>query len=121
MQYMLNIHLASLYLIQLAKFWDNLDSKNWTEHGDHLIRIIEVCICAYVCMCVCTIYLATSTQLWLNNILCCIKIFLIPLILFFLQTVTHSASSYAGAAWEMLKSSGNSDETRFVATELVCV
>ena len=59
-QYMLNIHLASLYLIQLAKFWNNLDSKNWTEHDDHLIRIIEVCICAYVCMYVCMYYILSN-------------------------------------------------------------
>ena len=78
-----------------------------------------MCACTYVCTYVCTIYLATRTRLWLNNILCCTEILLIPFVL--LQTVTHSASSYAGAAWEMLKGSGNSDEASFVATELVCV
>ena len=38
-----------------------------------------------------------------------------------LQTVTNSAKSYANTAYEGLKSSGHSDETSFVATELVCI
>ena len=38
-----------------------------------------------------------------------------------LQTVTNSAKSYANIAYEGLKSSGHSDETSFVATELVCI
>ena len=33
--------------MQLAKFWSYLDPKIWTEQGDHLIRIIEVCMCLH--------------------------------------------------------------------------
>ena len=92
--YTLAVHVHTF--TQVVTFWNNLDSQDWTEHGDHLIKIIEVCV--YIS---CDFIFGVINE-WL------------------LQTVTNSAKNYANTAYEGLKSSGHSDGTSFVATELVC-